>query len=113
MLARVRGTVKVEPLVAGWDDLEEFTIDIGPVSFLVGKYEDVNHYYYFHMESTPRVFDMDTHRGFSTPYKAAELGFIDEVILPHETRIRLINAFNMLTNKVDTIPRKKHGNIPL
>ncbi len=50
---------------------------------------------------------------FANPYRAAHRGFIDEVIMPSETRIKLINAFKMLENKVDKIPRKKHGNIPL
>ncbi|MCB0736722.1 MAG: acyl-CoA carboxylase subunit beta [Bacteroidetes bacterium] len=52
-------------------------------------------------------------REFAHPYKAAERGFVDEVIIPEETRIKLIRGFNMLENKVDTLPRKKHGNIPL
>lgn len=50
---------------------------------------------------------------FANPYRAAERGFIDEVIEPAETRIKLIHAFKMLENKVVNIPRKKHGNIPL
>lgn len=50
---------------------------------------------------------------FATPYKAAELGFIDEVIFPEETRIKLIQALEMLKNKRDSLPAKKHGNIPL
>lgn len=50
---------------------------------------------------------------FSNPYLAAELGFIDEVITPESTRVKLISAFNMLENKVDKLPKKKHGNIPL
>ncbi len=50
---------------------------------------------------------------FANPYKAAELGYIDEVIRPSETRDRLLRAFGILRNKVDTLPRKKHGNIPL
>jgi len=50
---------------------------------------------------------------FANPYKAAERGYIDEVINPDETRIKLISGFNMLKNKVDNMPRKKHGNIPL
>ncbi len=50
---------------------------------------------------------------FANPYKAAERGFIDEVILPHNTRTKLIRAFQMLENKVDNLPKKKHGNIPL
>jgi propionyl-CoA carboxylase beta chain len=52
-------------------------------------------------------------RKFANPYVAAERGFIDDVILPRETRPRLIRAFRMLENKVDTMPRKKHGNLPL
>jgi len=50
---------------------------------------------------------------FANPYRAAARGFIDEVILPEETRERLISAFAMLENKVDNLPKKKHGNIPL
>ncbi|MDQ3073182.1 MAG: methylmalonyl-CoA carboxyltransferase, partial [Bacteroidota bacterium] len=50
---------------------------------------------------------------FANPYKAAERGFIDEVILPEETRIKLLAGFKMLENKVDNMPRRKHGNIPL
>jgi propionyl-CoA carboxylase beta chain len=50
---------------------------------------------------------------FANPYRAAERGFIDEVIKPEETRSRLIKAFEMLQNKVDHLPKKKHGNIPL
>jgi len=50
---------------------------------------------------------------FANPFVAAERGFIDDVIEPHETRPKLIRALRMLANKVDTMPRKKHGNIPL
>ncbi len=50
---------------------------------------------------------------FANPYRAAERGYIDEVILPEDTRNKLIRAFKMLENKVDKLPRKKHGNIPL
>lgn len=50
---------------------------------------------------------------FANPYHAAARGFIDEVIEPEYTRIKLIKAFASLVNKVDTLPRKKHGNIPL
>lgn len=50
---------------------------------------------------------------FANPYRAAERGFVDEVIRPDETRIKLIKAFKMLENKVDKLPKKKHGNIPL
>ncbi len=50
---------------------------------------------------------------FANPYRAAERGFVDEVIFPEETRKKLIDAFEMLENKVRNLPRKKHGNIPL
>ncbi len=50
---------------------------------------------------------------FANPYVAAEFGFIDDVILPSETKIRVIKAFQLLKTKVDTNPKKKHGNIPL
>ncbi|HMW38634.1 MAG TPA: acyl-CoA carboxylase subunit beta [Saprospiraceae bacterium] len=50
---------------------------------------------------------------FANPYHAAARGFIDEVIEPSQTRFKLIRAFASLVNKVDQLPRKKHGNIPL
>jgi acetyl-CoA carboxylase carboxyltransferase component len=50
---------------------------------------------------------------FSNPYVAAARGYIDEVILPRETRPRLIRSLEILADKRDTNPRKKHGNIPL
>jgi propionyl-CoA carboxylase beta chain len=50
---------------------------------------------------------------FANPFVAAEHGFIDDIIEPRETRPRVIGALRMLENKVDTMPRKKHGNIPL
>jgi len=50
---------------------------------------------------------------FANPYVAASRGFLDAVIEPHETRPRLINALDMLQNKRDSNPAKKHGNIPL
>ncbi len=50
---------------------------------------------------------------FANPYKAANRGYIDEVINPEDTREKLIKAFKMLENKVANLPRKKHGNIPL
>jgi propionyl-CoA carboxylase beta chain len=50
---------------------------------------------------------------FASPFIAAEYGFVDDVIEPRETRPRLIRALRMLETKVDTMPRKKHGNIPL
>jgi propionyl-CoA carboxylase beta chain len=50
---------------------------------------------------------------FQNPYKAAELGYIDEVILPEDLRPRLCQALMMFRNKRDELPPKKHGNIPL
>ncbi|MDI9862143.1 acyl-CoA carboxylase subunit beta [Flectobacillus roseus] len=50
---------------------------------------------------------------FANPYRAAHRGYIDEVILPSDTRQKLIRSFKMLENKVANLPRKKHGNIPL
>ena len=50
---------------------------------------------------------------FANPYSAAERGFIDEVILPKNTRRKLIKAFSMLENKEVVRPKRKHGNIPL
>jgi propionyl-CoA carboxylase beta chain len=50
---------------------------------------------------------------FANPFIAAERGFIDGVIEPRQTRPKVIRALRMLENKVDTMPRKKHGNIPL
>ena len=50
---------------------------------------------------------------FANPFMAAELGYVDEVILPEETRPKLIRAIEVLQNKRDKNPPKKHGNIPL
>ena len=50
---------------------------------------------------------------FANPYRAAERGIVDEVIFPHETRGRVIAGLKMLENKNETLPNKKHGNIPL
>lgn len=50
---------------------------------------------------------------FANPYRAAEHGIVDDVILPEETRAKVIAGFKMLENKAETLPYKKHGNIPL
>lgn len=50
---------------------------------------------------------------FAHPYKAAARGYIDDVILPGETRTKLIRALTMSENKVDSVPKKKHDNLPL
>ena len=50
---------------------------------------------------------------FAHPYKAAARGFIDDVVLPSETRTKLIKAFELCHNKADQVPKKKHDNLPL
>jgi propionyl-CoA carboxylase beta chain len=50
---------------------------------------------------------------FASPYRAAELGYIDEIIYPRETRKKLVQALEMTKNKSESNPPKKHGNIPL
>jgi len=50
---------------------------------------------------------------FANPYKAAELGYLDDIILPKHTRMKIIQSLEMLQNKVKNAPPKKHGNIPL
>ena len=50
---------------------------------------------------------------FANPYQAAELGYVDEVIMPEDTRIRVIQGLEALRNKRDSNPPRKHGNIPL
>ena len=52
-------------------------------------------------------------RTFANPMKAAELGYIDEVILPENLRSRLVQSFDLLKDKRQSNPPKKHGNIPL
>lgn len=55
----------------------------------------------------------DYRENFANPYRAAELGYIDEIIYPKETRFKLIQALEMTQNKSESNPPKKHGNIPL
>lgn len=57
--------------------------------------------------------EMDYADKFANPYRAAERGFVDEVIYPRDTRRKLIRAFATLENKVVARPKRKHGNIPL
>jgi acetyl-CoA carboxylase carboxyltransferase component len=64
------------------------------------------------VETRARVIQEYTDE-FATPYKAAERGFVDDVIEPLATRARLIDAFDMLSSKREIRPNKKHGNIPL
>ncbi len=63
--------------------------------------------------ATRAQLNADYEEKFANPYVAAELGYIDEVIEPALTRKRIVDALEMLKNKKDTNPRKKHGNIPL
>lgn len=57
---------------------------------------------------------MDDYKArFANPYSAAERGYIDDVIMPHETRPKLIKALEILQNKKVELPKRKHGNIPL
>ncbi|TLX72366.1 methylmalonyl-CoA carboxyltransferase [Labilibacter sediminis] len=55
----------------------------------------------------------DYRTNFANPYRAAELGYIDEIILPKQTRQKIIQALDMTQNKSETNPPKKHGNMPL
>ena len=64
-------------------------------------------------EKTRAEFTREYLEDLANPYVAASYGFLDDVIDPSETRSRLIKALDMLKDKVDTLPRKKHGNIPL
>lgn len=57
--------------------------------------------------------ELEYQERFANPYEAAARGFVDEVIRPSDTRRKIIAALDMLRNKVDRVPRKKHGNIPL
>jgi propionyl-CoA carboxylase beta chain len=57
---------------------------------------------------------MDDYKArFANPYSAAERGYIDDVIIPHETRPKLITALHTLQTKREPTPKRKHGNIPL
>jgi len=64
-------------------------------------------------EQTIAVKEQEYKMAFAHPFQAAQRGFIDEVILPEKTRIKLIKGFNMLKNKQVSSPLKRHGNIPL
>ena len=64
-------------------------------------------------EATWKEKEMEYSEKFANPYGAAARGFIDEIILPEQTRMKLIKAFMMLQNKVAERPKRKHGNIPL
>lgn len=64
-------------------------------------------------EATRAELVQEYRESFANPYVAASYGFLDDVIDPSETRPRIISALDMLQNKRDSLPPKKHGNIPL
>ena len=63
--------------------------------------------------ATKKTLVEDYRNNFASPFKAAELGYIDQIIFPENTRSRLISALMMLKDKKDSIPQRRHGNIPL
>ena len=66
-----------------------------------------------HPDALRAELEREYRENLANPYVAAARGYVDDVIEPRETRPRLINALQMLQNKRDTNPPKKHGNIPL
>jgi len=64
-------------------------------------------------EARRKELETEYRENFANPYKAAELGYVDEIVMPEETRPRIISCLEMLANKRDSMPAKKHGNIPL
>lgn len=64
-------------------------------------------------EAKQKELEDEYNEEFAHPYRAAARGFIDDVILPSETREKLIKAFELCQNKVDTVPKKKHDNLPI
>lgn len=64
-------------------------------------------------EKKMQELEADYEETFANPYRAAERGYIDDVIYPHETRRKLIRKFEVIENKVDSTPKKKHDNLPI
>jgi propionyl-CoA carboxylase beta chain len=64
-------------------------------------------------EAAVKAKEQEYREQFAHPYEAAARGYIDDVIDPRETRARLINGLDMLRNKRDQNPWRKHGNLPL
>ncbi len=64
-------------------------------------------------EATRERLVKEYRNNFASPFKAAELGYIDQIIFPENTRPKLIKALMMLKNKRDSLPARRHGNIPL
>jgi propionyl-CoA carboxylase beta chain len=65
------------------------------------------------VEATRAKLVDDYETTLANPYIAAERGYVDAVISPHETRIEIVRALRLLRSKRETLPAKKHGNIPL
>jgi propionyl-CoA carboxylase beta chain len=63
--------------------------------------------------ATKELLANEYRNNFASPFRAAELGYIDHIIRPEETRPRFIKALTMLENKIDSIPARTHGNVPL
>lgn len=81
---------------------------------VMGPEGAVNILYRDKLDEQQRLQAVEDYRStFCTPYKAAGLGYVDEVILPRHTRLKLIQALEMTENKRESMPAKKHGNIPL
>ncbi|MCK4893015.1 MAG: methylmalonyl-CoA carboxyltransferase, partial [Calditrichia bacterium] len=64
-------------------------------------------------KQTAQQLEKEYKEKFANPYIAAKRGYVDDVIEPKRTRPRIIKALEMLKNKRDSLPLKKHGNIPL
>jgi propionyl-CoA carboxylase beta chain len=80
----------------------------------MGPEQAVNIVYRNEMATSDRQRLVEDYRKtFANPFKAAELGYVDEVIMPRETRPKLTSALKALENKRDKNPPRKHGNIPL
>jgi propionyl-CoA carboxylase beta chain len=81
---------------------------------VMGPEQAINIIFRNEMTAAERATLVDDYRArFANPFKAAELGYIDEVLMPRDTRPRLITALRALENKRDKNPPRKHGNIPL
>jgi propionyl-CoA carboxylase beta chain len=64
-------------------------------------------------EATRERLVEEYRNNFASPFKAAELGYIDQIIFPENTRPKLVSALMMLKDKKCSIPERRHGNIPL
>jgi len=81
---------------------------------VMGPEGAVNIIYKNDLDAEARKKAVDEYReNFASPYKAAQLGYIDEIIYPHDTRLKILEALEMTANKSASNPPKKHGNIPL